>query len=87
MSFILTFFLSINILTFIIYGIDKRRAQKGRWRIPESTLMILAILGGSIGALLGIKIWRHKTMHKKFKYGIPTILILQTAALLYYFSE
>ena len=67
----------INIITFVIYSIDKLKAQKNWWRISESTLLILAIIGGSIGAWMGIKIWHHKTMHKKFKYGIPIIIILQ----------
>ena len=57
----------INLLTFLVYGIDKWRAIHGRWRISEATLLLLAILGGSIGALLGMQIWRHKTHHKKFK--------------------
>ena len=59
------------------YGIDKWKAKKGSWRISEATLLILAAIGGSIGALLGMKIWHHKTMHKKFKYGLPLILIIQ----------
>ena len=56
----------INVMTFIIYGIDKWKAKKGSWRISEVTLLLLAVLGGSIGALLGMKVWHHKTMHKKF---------------------
>lgn len=67
----------INLLSFLVYGIDKWRAIHGRWRISEATLLLLAILGGSIGALLGMQIWRHKTHHKKFKYGVPLILIIQ----------
>ena len=67
----------------MIYAIDKWKAKKDRWRIPESTLLLLAVLGGSIGALMGMKIWHHKTMHKKFKYGIPLIMILQIGMLLY----
>ena len=67
----------INVLTFLVYGIDKWKAKQGSWRISEATLLILAVIGGSIGALLGMKIWHHKTMHKKFKYGLPLILIIQ----------
>ena len=67
----------INIVTFLVYGIDKWKAKQGSWRISEATLLILAVFGGSIGALLGMKVWRHKTMHKKFKYGLPLILIIQ----------
>ena len=73
-----------NVITFFLYGIDKWKAKKDRWRIPESTLLLLAVLGGSIGAWLGMKIWHHKTMHKKFKYGVPLILVLQIGALFYF---
>jgi uncharacterized membrane protein YsdA (DUF1294 family) len=64
-------------VTFLVYGIDKWKAKQGSWRISEAILLILAVIGGSIGALLGMKVWHHKTMHKKFKYGVPTILIIQ----------
>ena len=67
----------INIVTFIIYGIDKYKAKKGKWRIPENSLIGLAIIGGSIGAYLGMIVWHHKTMHLKFKYGIPLIIVIQ----------
>ena len=58
--------LTLNLLTFIIYGIDKFKAKKAKWRIPESTLLLLAVFGGSIGAWLGLQVWRHKTQHNKF---------------------
>ena len=77
MEAIVYFLVSINILSFIVYGIDKWRAAHGRWRIPESTLLGLAVIGGSIGALLGMKVWHHKTKHKKFVLGLPAILIIQ----------
>jgi len=67
----------INIVAFLVYGIDKWMAKQGYWRISEATLLILAVIGGSIGALLGMEIWHHKTMHKKFKYGLPFILLAQ----------
>ena len=70
----------INIVTFIIYGIDKYKAKKGKWRIPENSLIGLAIIGGSIGAYLGMRVWHHKTMHLKFKYGIPLIIVIQLIA-------
>jgi uncharacterized membrane protein YsdA (DUF1294 family) len=73
--------IGINVLTFFVYGIDKWRAKQGRWRISEATLLMLAVIGGSIGALLGMRIWHHKTMHKKFKYGLPLILLAQIALL------
>ena len=77
------YFLLINIVTFIAYGIDKYKAKKSRWRIPESTLLILAAVGGSIGALLGIKVFHHKTLHNKFRYGVPLILAAQIALAVY----
>lgn len=75
--------LILNFVTMQVYGIDKFKAKKGKWRIPESTLLLLAVLGGSIGAWLGMRVWRHKTQHKKFKYGIPVIFILQVALCFY----
>ena len=75
----------VNIVTFVVYGIDKWKAMKGRWRISEFTLLLLAVIGGSIGALLGMRVWHHKTKHLKFKYGVPLILLAQLA-LLYFFQ-
>lgn len=80
---IIIYLLIINITTFFTYGIDKWKAKKSKWRIREASLLALAVLGGSIGAWLGMKVWHHKTMHKKFKYGVPAILILQLALLAY----
>ena len=77
------YLLAINAVTFIVYGIDKYEAKKAMWRISEATLLLLAILGGSIGAWVGMKVWHHKTMHKKFKYGIPVILLIQIALIAY----
>ena len=71
----------LNIVTFVVYGIDKWKAMKGRWRISEFTLLLLAVIGGSIGALLGMRVWHHKTKHLKFKYGVPLILLAQLALL------
>ena len=71
------YLIGINILTFLLYGIDKWKAQRDKWRIPEDTLIWLAIVGGSIGALLGMYLFRHKTKHKKFTLGIPAIILVQ----------
>lgn len=79
----LYYLLGINIATFFTYGIDKRKARKSRWRISESTLLTLAVIGGSIGAWTGMKLWHHKTLHKKFRYGVPLILATQTALAVY----
>lgn len=75
----------VNAVAFIVYGIDKCRARNAKWRIPEATLLMLAVVGGSVGAWLGMKAWHHKTRHMKFRYGVPVILLLQivVATLLY----
>ena len=83
MEEIICFLLAINIATFLLYGIDKYKARKGRWRISEATLLMMAVIGGSIGAWSGMRLWHHKTMHKKFKYGIPIIIILQVTIAVY----
>ena len=76
---ILIYLIAINVVTFFLYGIDKWKAKRSKWRISEATLLGLAVIGGSIGAWMGMKVWHHKTMHKKFKYGLPLILIVQIA--------
>ena len=105
---LLYYLIFINVVTFLVYGIDKWKAvsqrgqsktrlssaeriqprpkvkaKQGSWRISEATLLILAVIGGSIGALLGMKVWHHKTMHKKFKYGVPLILLAHIALLIW----
>lgn len=73
--------IGVNVITFVVYGIDKLKAKKGKWRVPETTLLLLAIIGGSVGAWCGVKVWHHKTMHAKFKYGIPLIMAMQAGLL------
>lgn len=81
---VLYYLIIINIVTFLVYGIDKLKAKKAMWRIRETSLLMLAVLGGSIGAWLGMKVWHHKTLHKKFRYGIPAIIIIQLAVIGYW---
>ena len=108
---LLYYLIVINVVTFLVYGIDKAaskrgqsqtrlsyaereqarpkvkwKAKQGSWRISEASLLMLAVIGGTIGALLGMQVWRHKTMHLKFKYGLPLILLAQIA-LMYLISE
>lgn len=83
MSTLTIYLIGINILTFLIYGADKWKARKARWRIPEDTLIWLAIVGGSIGALLAMYLFRHKIRDKKFTIGVPAIIAVQVAV--YYF--
>ena len=73
----------LNICSFVVYGIDKSRAQKGQYRISEKTLIILAAAGGSIGAWIGMWVYRHKTKHIKFYIGIPIIILLQAGIILW----
>ena len=82
MKFILLYLLIINAVGFLLMLVDKFKARKNLWRIPEATLITVAALGGSIGSLLGMYIVRHKTRHIKFTVGIPAILILQIALVL-----
>ena len=81
---VLIYLAVINVVTFFMYGIDKWKAKKSKWRIRETSLLGLAVLGGSIGAWLGMKVWHHKTQHKKFKYGVPAIIIIQLALIVYF---
>ena len=83
MNIILGYLLAINIASFFLYGIDKYKAKKNQWRISEATLLTMAAIGGSIGAWAGMRLWHHKTMHKKFKYGIPVIIMMQIALVTY----
>lgn len=83
---IIVFYLVIlNVLTFLLYGIDKWKAKHSRWRIPESVLLGMAAVGGSVGAWLGMRVWHHKTQHKKFRYGVPAILVAQIVLLVWIF--
>ena len=82
-NLILIYLAVITVVTFLVYGIDKWKAQHKRWRIPESVLLGLAAIGGSVGAWLGKKVWRHKTQHKKFQYGVPAILAAQVAVVVW----
>ena len=77
----------INLLTFIVSGADKRRARKGNWRVPEKTLFLLPRLGGSIGALLGMRVFHHKTKHRYFVWGIPAILLAQIALAVWIYTK
>ena len=74
---LLIYVLVINIIGFLAMGIDKAKAKVGAWRIPEKTLLSMAVLGGAIGVWIGMETFRHKTKHWYFKYGMPFIFILQ----------
>lgn len=83
LAFLLVYLAAINIITFAAFVIDKAKAVHKRWRIKESTLFGLALLGGSLGGIIGMKVARHKTRKPAFKYGLPAILLLDAAAIAY----
>lgn len=78
-TYLLWYLAAVNLVTFTVYGVDKAKARRGAWRVPEKTLFLLPLLGGSIGALLGMRTFRHKTKHWYFVWGIPAILLAQIA--------
>ena len=79
MKVLTIYLLVINVVTFLVYGFDKWRAKRDAWRVPEKTLLLLAVIGGSIGAILGMYTFRHKTKKAKFVILVPLIIILQMA--------
>ena len=81
---VLIYLVITNVITFFIYGIDKWKAKRSKWRIPEATLLGLSVIGGSIGAWLGMKVGHHKTLHKKFRFGVPAIIIIQLLIISYF---
>ncbi|MBQ6806170.1 MAG: DUF1294 domain-containing protein [Lachnospiraceae bacterium] len=78
-SYLVIYLAIINLIGFAIMGIDKLKAKKRAWRIPESTLFVIAIIGGSLGTTIGMHIFHHKTRHWYFLYGMPAILLMQIA--------
>ena len=81
-DFIILYVAAVNVISFIVMGVDKRRAVKRDFRVPESTLFVLAIIGGSIGSIAGMHLFHHKTRHWYFLYGMPVILALQIILIL-----
>ncbi|WP_222860093.1 DUF1294 domain-containing protein [Bacillus andreraoultii] len=84
MKLLFLFLVIINVIGFLIMGIDKRRAQLHQWRIPENTLWLIAFIGGSLGTTLGMYIFKHKTKHFLFRIGFPLLFFLQTCLFLYF---
>lgn len=83
---IMIYLIMINVLAFVMYEIDKRKAVKGRWRISEAALLTVAALGGSLGSLLAMELFRHKTKHKKFTIGVRLLLVLHIILLVLYYK-
>ena len=86
-KYISLYLLFINIITFVVFGIDKRKAIKHKWRVPEATLFILSIIGGSLGGIFGMYIFHHKTKKIYFVIGIPLIFVLQTVLVVYLYMK
>ena len=87
MDILLIYLLIINALAFLLMLTDKRRARKNAWRIPEATLLGVAALGGSLGAVLGMRLFRHKTLHLKFSIGLPLMLAVHIVILIFVFLK
>lgn len=87
MKYLLVYLLIINALGFVLMLVDKFKAKKNLWRIPEATLMTVAALGGSVGSLLGMYTVRHKTKHLKFTVGIPVILSMQVVLAVFFVKK
>lgn len=81
-SYIILYLTTVNIMGLIVMGIDKLRARKRVWRIPESTLFVIALIGGSLGTTIGMHLFHHKTRHWYFLFGMPAILVIQIAIVL-----
>lgn len=79
MTYFLIYLAAVNFAAFVMYGIDKRKAIRGKWRTPESVLLGVAVIGGSLGAWAGMYVFRHKTRYKKFVIGVPLVIIFQAA--------
>jgi uncharacterized membrane protein YsdA (DUF1294 family) len=83
--FLILYFLTITLITFLVFAIDKKKAVNHEFRIPESVLFILSVIGGSVGALIGMYTLHHKNRKLKFRIGIPAILITEAALIFYFF--
>ena len=77
LQLLLGYLLLMNLIAFVLMGLDKRRARRDKWRISEKTLFLPAVLGGSLGAIAGMRLFHHKTKHWYFRYGLPALLLLQ----------
>lgn len=77
LKYFIIYFILVNFIAFLMYGMDKKKAIDGKYRIAERTLVLIGVIGGSIGAMAGMKVFHHKTKHKKFVYGLPLIFMLQ----------
>ena len=84
MNALICYIVVINLVSFMMFGIDKYKARRGQWRISEATLLAVAAIGGSLGARMGMKVWHHMTLHSKFRYGVPIMLLVHVALMAYF---
>ena len=84
MKNVIMYLIAVNLLAFVSFGIDKQKAKMHQWRISENTLIGIALCGGSLGAICGMRLFRHKTKHAKFAVGLPVILFIQAIAAVVY---
>ena len=82
LQLLLVYLLLVNFIAFVLMGLDKRRAKRDKWRISEKALFLPAVLGGRVGAIAGMHVFRHKTKHWYFRYGLPALLVLQAVLIL-----
>ena len=82
-TYLLWYLAAVNLVTFTVYGVDKAKARRGAWRVPEKTLFLLPLLGGSVGGILGMAAFHHKTRHWYFRIGLPVMFLLQAALAVY----
>lgn len=87
LKFFLIYFSIINVVGFLSMAIDKFKAKHSMWRIPEKTLLLIPLLGGSIGSLIAMYTFRHKTLHPQFKYGIPCFLVINLICIYFIFTK
>lgn len=81
------YYLLINLISYILMGVDKKRAKHGEWRIKESSLWFIAFIGGALGSYIGMKTFRHKTKHSSFKFGLPLLVLLHIGLFVYLFNQ
>lgn len=87
MKLFFCYLICINLCSFALMGIDKKKARHNAWRISEKNLLLSALAGGSLGGILGMKVFRHKTKHRKFTWGMPIILIFQLILLFFFLYQ
>lgn len=87
MAYIIGYFAAVNVAAFCMYGVDKQKARRNRWRIPEVTLLLMAVLGGAVGSYVGMRVFHHKTQKAKFYLGVPVIGVAELLMIVYLYGK